>query len=287
MWYLYILRCGDGSYYTGSTHDLAHRLGEHQSGRGAAYTRSHLPVELVAAWRYGDHSSALRAERRFKGLPRDAKLTWIEGRWPFMGAPFAFEAVGEVQGHHFCPCCGGPLKTPAAQPPAVQVCGVCKRPHYRNAKPCAGVVIMRNHHVLLVRRAFEPGKGLWDIPGGFLEEAELPELGAQREAQEETGLEVRLLDFLGFYLDTYLFHGEQFTILNIYFVADARGEPLPGDDADLCAWFPLMALPETMAFAHEMQVLGDLRLWAARRGQVGPLFAGLDDNSSQGVDLCA
>lgn len=282
MWYLYILRCGDGTYYTGSTYDVAHRLAEHQSGRGAAYTRAHLPVELAAAWRYPDHSAALRAEHRFKALPREAKLAWIEGRWPFQGAPFAFEVLGEAPGHHFCPCCGGALETRMPQQMSLQICVVCGRSHYRNAKPCAATLILRDHHVLLVRRAVEPGKGLWDIPGGFLEEAESPELGARREAQEETGLEVRLLDFLGFYLDEYVFQGEKFTILNIYFVADARGEPCAGDDADLCAWFPLTALPETMAFAHETQVLGDLRAWAACRGQIGPLFAGQNKITTQG-----
>lgn len=276
MWHLYVLRCGDGSYYTGSTHDLPRRITAHQNGVGAAYTRSHLPVTLVAAWRYAEQSAALRAERRFKALPREAKLAWIEGRWPFWGAPFDFEAVGAAAGHHFCPCCGGPL-TLSASEFAVQVCEVCERPHYRNAKPCAGVVMVQDHHVLLVRRTLEPGKGLWNIPGGFLGETELPEAAARRVAREETGLEVVLRDFLGFYLDTYVFHGEQLTILNIYFVANVHGEPRPGDEVDLCAWFPLTALPEAMAFPHELRVFDDLRAWVARQGQLGPLFTCLSD----------
>ena len=45
--YVYILRCGDGSLYTGATVDLARRLEVHSSGKGAKYTRSHLPVELA------------------------------------------------------------------------------------------------------------------------------------------------------------------------------------------------------------------------------------------------
>ena len=61
MGYLvYILRCGDGTLYTGCTNDLPRRLQAHQSGRGAKYTRSRLPVELVYQEAVPDRSAALR-----------------------------------------------------------------------------------------------------------------------------------------------------------------------------------------------------------------------------------
>ena len=63
MGYLvYILRCGDGTLYTGCTNDLPRRLQAHQSGRGAKYTRSRLPVELVYQEAVPDRSAALRRE---------------------------------------------------------------------------------------------------------------------------------------------------------------------------------------------------------------------------------
>ena len=67
MGYLvYILRCGDGTLYTGCTNDLPRRLQAHQSGRGAKYTRSRLPVELVYQEAVPDRSAALRREAAIK-----------------------------------------------------------------------------------------------------------------------------------------------------------------------------------------------------------------------------
>ena len=61
-WYVYMLRCGDGSLYTGYTDDVERRLAVHQSGKGGKYTRSHLPVELVYREELPDKSAALRRE---------------------------------------------------------------------------------------------------------------------------------------------------------------------------------------------------------------------------------
>ncbi len=79
-YYVYILRCGDGSLYTGSTNDVERRLLAHQSGRGARYTRSHLPVELVYRETCADRSAALRREAAIKALSRAEKLKLIAGK---------------------------------------------------------------------------------------------------------------------------------------------------------------------------------------------------------------
>ena len=80
MGYLvYILRCGDGTLYTGCTNDLPRRLRAHQSGRGAKYTRSRLPVALVWQEAQPDKSAALRRERQIKALSRAEKLQLIAG----------------------------------------------------------------------------------------------------------------------------------------------------------------------------------------------------------------
>ena len=73
---IYILRCGDGTLYTGCTNDLPRRLQAHQSGRGAKYTRSRLPVELVYE-AVPDRSAALRREAAIKRLDRRRKLALI------------------------------------------------------------------------------------------------------------------------------------------------------------------------------------------------------------------
>ena len=74
MPHVYILRCRDGSLYTGATTDLARRLRQHRAGTASRYTRSRLPVELVWKRRVASWSAALREERRIKALPRPAKL---------------------------------------------------------------------------------------------------------------------------------------------------------------------------------------------------------------------
>lgn len=78
-WFVYILRCGDGSLYTGCTNDLPRRLEAHRSGRGAKYTRSRLPVTLAYREAAADRSAALRREAAIKRLTRRQKLALIEG----------------------------------------------------------------------------------------------------------------------------------------------------------------------------------------------------------------
>jgi putative endonuclease len=76
--WVYVLRCADGSLYTGWTVDLDRRVAAHATGRGSRYTRSRLPVELVAAIAMPDNSSARREEARIKRLPRSSKLALLE-----------------------------------------------------------------------------------------------------------------------------------------------------------------------------------------------------------------
>lgn len=79
-WQLYILRCGDGSLYTGITRDLNRRLAEHRQGRGAKYTRGRGPLELVYRQPCPDHSAALSREAAVKKLDRRQKLALIRPR---------------------------------------------------------------------------------------------------------------------------------------------------------------------------------------------------------------
>jgi putative endonuclease len=77
MPYVYIVRCRDGSLYTGSAKVLARRVAQHAAGIAAKYTRSRLPVVLVWSRRVASWSAALRLEIRIKALPRSAKLALI------------------------------------------------------------------------------------------------------------------------------------------------------------------------------------------------------------------
>ena len=79
QWWVYILRCADGTLYCGSTPDVEFRLKAHGEGRGAKYTRGRGPFEVVYRSAFSDRSRALIEEARIKRLPRDAKLEFIAG----------------------------------------------------------------------------------------------------------------------------------------------------------------------------------------------------------------
>ena len=72
MWWVYLLRCADGTLYTGSTNDVKKRLAAHNAGRGAKYTRARRPCALVES-----RSAALRREAAIKRLTRAQKLRLI------------------------------------------------------------------------------------------------------------------------------------------------------------------------------------------------------------------
>ena len=76
-WVVYVLRCRDGSLYTGITNDLSKRLAAHRAGTGARYTRARLPVRLVYREARATRGAALRREAAIKRLPRTAKLALL------------------------------------------------------------------------------------------------------------------------------------------------------------------------------------------------------------------
>ena len=79
-WYVYILRCGDDSLYTGCTDNVPRRLAAHQSGKGAKYTRSRLPVSLIYQEEVADKPAALGREAAIKRRTRSQKLKLIKGK---------------------------------------------------------------------------------------------------------------------------------------------------------------------------------------------------------------
>ena len=78
VWYLYILRCNDGTLYTGITDDVQRRFNQHNAGKGAKYTRGRGPLVLVYQEACGTHGDALRREAQIKKLTRQEKLELIE-----------------------------------------------------------------------------------------------------------------------------------------------------------------------------------------------------------------
>jgi putative endonuclease len=76
-WFVYVVRCADGSLYTGISTDVAARVAAHNAGRGARYTRARRPVELLHVERKKTRGTALKREAAIKALPRTRKLILI------------------------------------------------------------------------------------------------------------------------------------------------------------------------------------------------------------------
>jgi putative endonuclease len=79
--WVYMVRCADGSYYTGHTEELETRLNQHQTGAFAGYTATRRPVGLVFAQECATREEALGAERQLKGWSRKKKEAMVHGDW--------------------------------------------------------------------------------------------------------------------------------------------------------------------------------------------------------------
>jgi len=110
-------------------------------------------------------------------------------------------AIGDPA-FRFCPACGGPLEPQQlkAGDPLRPVCARCGYVHYLDPKVAVGTVIVTtDDKIVLVRRAIEPGYGLWVFPGGYVDRGEEVTVAAIREAREESGLDVRLDGLINIY----------------------------------------------------------------------------------------
>jgi len=156
----------------------------------------------------------------------------------------------------YCPRCATALEPRPEHGTMRPTCPACGFIWYRNPVPAAGVLLVENERVLLVRRKFEPRIGWWCIPAGFMEAGETPESTAVRELREETGLEARLTSLFAVYAG---FDDPRVRAVLILYTAERTGGVLaPGDDATEAEWFPLDQLPDSIAFAAHRQALDDL-----------------------------
>jgi ADP-ribose pyrophosphatase YjhB (NUDIX family) len=174
--------------------------------------------------------------------------------------PLIVADVGKLDDWRYCPRCRGELSGDAGR----VECAACGFVAYGSSEPTAGAVCVDERgRILLVRRAIEPYKGLWDLPGGFIEEGEHPLDGARRELREETGLEIEPLEFLGIWIDRYGGDSTAAATLNLYWSARvAGGEPMAADDVAELGWFDPDELPppDELAFENVPQVLSAWRL---------------------------
>ena len=150
----------------------------------------------------------------------------------------------------FCSYCGEKLTRKSFQERNHWYCQTCDRIHYENPFPAvAALVPNQNGQLLLVKRAVEPAKGQWCLPGGFIEIDESIEEAVLRELKEETGIEGeirKLVDFFSQRSPLYgalLIFGYQVTLLG--------GELQAGDDAQEARFFDMNDLPPIAFLSHQ------------------------------------
>lgn len=161
--------------------------------------------------------------------------------------------------YQFCPLCGKQYSDKSPQSQKLH-CFECNYDLYISPKPCNGLILENDQgEILLIKRKFDPDKGKWDVPGGFVDQDENLEQSAIREAKEEIGVEIENTKYLASYPDTYEF--QKVTNPSLIFMLSASiasGEIKAQDDAEEYKFFPKDQLPwNNLAFNFLEKALKD------------------------------
>ena len=135
---------------------------------------------------------------------------------------------------------------------------------YDYPRPCAGMVVVKDGALLMLRRGHPPRRGFLDFPGGFIDAGESIQTAARRELREETGLRVGRLEELGCFLDRYYLKGFGFfPTMSFYWLGYWRaGVPRAADDAASATWMPIARVGRSgsrLAWPHMARVLREVR----------------------------
>ncbi|MEN8008130.1 MAG: NUDIX hydrolase [Candidatus Krumholzibacteriota bacterium] len=156
----------------------------------------------------------------------------------------------------FCPHCRADMILRPEGGLARPACPDCGFVQYLNPAPGAGVVVVRDRKVCLVKRKFPPKEGQWSFPTGFMEWDEDVQLTARREALEETGLEVRLTELYA--VESGILPPDIPVLVVFYRAEEIGGKLQAGDDAADVGFFGSGEVPGPVAFAAHRRVLARL-----------------------------
>ena len=157
----------------------------------------------------------------------------------------------------WCSRCRGAMHTRIIQGKPRRVCSDCGAIHFVEAKVAVGVCVVQHDELLLVKRRFNPEKGKWSLPAGFLDAGEDPTLCAAREVLEETGLRIQIASLMSVIYNPPQAGGA--TLFVLYRGEHAGGALKAGDDAPDARFFPVEALPE-LAFESTRRAVDLLKL---------------------------
>ena len=144
----------------------------------------------------------------------------------------------------YCDQCGHELTTRQREGRPRRYCPNCEWVHYRNPKPCGGVLVVDGDEILLVKRTAPPAVGSWSLPAGYLEFDEPPAQGAVRELEEETGVRTSP-DQLVLHDTAFVEHPDDRYVLVVIYVVPrsmTTGVPTAGSDATAARFWEIETL---------------------------------------------
>ena len=166
----------------------------------------------------------------------------------------------DIPDDRFCASCASELAAKEVAGVRRPACPNCGRVVFYDPKLTAVCVIPRSGEVLMIKRAGDPGYGLWSLPGGFVDRGEVVEEAAAREAWEETGLEVKVTGLLGLFS----IPGDP-VIVAAFSARESGGDLAPGPEALELGFFSPDNPPE-LAFSRDTEILAKWSSYAEFRG---------------------
>ena len=151
----------------------------------------------------------------------------------------------------YCPTCGTRTTTRQVAKQTLSECLACDRIFFRNPKVVVTALIEKDGRVLLGLRDIEPGRGLWGMPGGFVDWDEHPEDAMVRECREEIGVRVEPMELLSV---QHVQHEDDGIVILHYRARLQGGEPVAADEVQQVGWFDPDRLPP-LAFSTHRQIL--------------------------------
>ena len=179
----------------------------------------------------------------------------LSADWPLLD-PSGLPDPGRPR---FCARCGAPTEERETGDRRRPICTRCGWTYYAKNAVGTAIVIERAGAVLLVKRAHDPYRGDWMLPGGFVEYGEDAGETALREVGEECALGVRLDGVFGYYLGLDDPRQPCYVIAYRATPTDPTVEPRAGDDAEAVGWFTRDGLPPNIAFDVHRRALADWR----------------------------
>lgn len=152
----------------------------------------------------------------------------------------------------YCPYCGTPTQERFVFGKDHPACPACGWVHFTDPKVAAAALLIIDNEVLLTKRVYEPKKGNWTLPAGFVDAFEDPARAVERECLEETGLQVEVLELID--VLTGREHDSGADIVLVYRVRLLGGSLHAGDDAEQAEFFKLDALPP-LGFLSTQKIL--------------------------------